>query len=185
MSQLYQFLLTYMPLHDKLPLVWHFDNSINTSNNVERLLVGEQLRIGVNCDHLEDPWTAEGMTSFIRTLVAHPAFHCYQAYFFPETRTGWAEMSITVDSPQTIRYKFQLYFLGMRAVGAAPFIHLFDGFGRNTNIRKSHFRQIRTDTPYTLQRPRKIIKNAFEENIMPQPHQPLHPISNQNPNQNP
>ena len=169
MQWLYQFIMTYMPLHQRLPLLWSFDDKVKNSADMEALLTQNRLRIGVNTVTWDEPWTADRIMQFLRRVVQHKAFHCSEAYFFPTTFTGLAVMQVTMDIPMVKTFQFRLYFLSMVPVGPQPFIYLVDAFGNRVNIRNTHYVQIRTVTPYTFQRPRNTSAVGAEESILPQP----------------
>lgn len=166
---LYQFIMTFMPLHQRLPLLWYFDENVKNSADMEALLTSNRLRIGVNTVTWDEPWTAERIVNYLRHIVSHKAFHCTEAYFFPTSYTGLAVMRVTMDIPVVTTFEFRLYFLSMVPVGPQPHIYLVDAFGNRVNVRNTHYLQIRTVTPYTFQRPRKTSAVGSEEAILPQP----------------
>ncbi len=146
MSQLFQLLVSLTPMLSHFPLIWHFQNDdVNTYEDVNRLFVTNQLRLGLAHDDLEEPWTRQRMLDLIAKLESHPAFRCIEAYHFPATNTALSWWQVTIDVPQRQVYQLRLYCVTIMDLGDRAY--LYDAYGNQANTKQSHWIHIPTAIP--------------------------------------
>lgn len=141
-ARLYQFLVTFLPLHQRTPILWHFDLGLNSYEGIAQVFVQGKLRMGVS-HALNEPWSPASVSTYLSQIMAHPAYQCGEFRYHAETQTALADLMIRVDVPTPHTIPFRLYFLSVMPIGRRNEVYLMDSYQNRCNIKKTHWKFIR------------------------------------------